>query len=173
MKRAVITMLLIATALFGVDYSMDTYKISGIAHTNNFNRNGRAIDPQGFNPRGHQIPILLEHESKSSHILGHVTKIIKGSRKVYFEAELNFENHNNILNLVLNKYLAYVSIGYIPMTNAVSGMTLDADILEISLVPVPADPQARIISIERMGLWFLLRETALTSASYLQHTIRN
>lgn len=154
---------LVALLLGAIDYNMDSYEMEAIALTRGANRNGWSVDPLiGINPRGIQIPILLTHDRYLDSVLGHVTQLHPGVDELRFEAILHAGEHQVIIDRIVNGDLVYVSIGYTAL-KYVGDVVVDADLNEISIVVVPADPGAVILSIERRGLWYYLKR-AITLA---------
>jgi phage head maturation protease len=169
-KKIVGGALLIIVLIFGVDSQMNDYKLSGIAISSGVVRNGQRINPFGVAAKGHQVPILLEHQRTTNDILGHVTKLLRNRSGVYFEAIINCGGHPNVIDKIERGDLAYLSIGFIPLVSALPEgykgnlfttppyFHFQIDLLEISIVPLPMDPRARIIKLERMGLLYKLKK---------------
>jgi HK97 family phage prohead protease len=131
----------------------DVYEIEGIAFTVQKNRKDLVVLPSALkHTRSLQIPLLYGHMATKG-VIGKVTKIIVGNGVVRFKAELTRTERNaHIIDKVLKGYIKHVSIGFIALETTDEGVVTKMDLLEISIVPIPADPTAVIKKITKVEL---------------------
>jgi HK97 family phage prohead protease len=129
------------------------YEIIGVCSSTQLNRYGLVMSEEAYSIEavkfkyGKKVPLLLDHKSLTSHVVGVVDKIEVGKGQIFFRAKIKKTDQNaEIVDKLLNKEIDSVSIGFI-QKRVVNRVILDIDLLEISLVSVPADTGAKILKV--------------------------
>ncbi|SPB16091.1 phage-like protein [Caballeronia novacaledonica] len=133
-----------------------TRQISGVASTGDIDRMNDVLDPAGGK---WSTPIPLLHGHDYAQVIGNVTSMKRTARGIEFVARIakldtpeNLRQRlDEIWALVRSKLLAHVSIGFRPLTwrprDDGRGMLFtEFEVLELSIVPIPANGNARIES---------------------------
>lgn len=136
----------------------EVYVLEGRLYTENKNRNGWAIELDAVTyTKSVNIPLLLQHRSEPEFVLGVVTSYGVEGDFVVFTAEMTRTPENTlIVDKILRGYLTNISGGLQVLESSlelVDGELIEVvskgDLGEISVVVVPAEPEAYITSIQR------------------------
>ena len=91
-------------------------------------------------------PVLLDSHNYDSitHIIGRLKNIRVEDNKLKAEIEFNLDNPKGLLayNMVKGGFLTAGSVGFIPKEFDDKGVILKSELLEYSMVSVPANPRA-------------------------------
>ena len=142
-------------------FDEDERVIRGWATSPRPDRVGDVVEPSGVTAAG-DIPLFLYHDSTKT--VGRATLGKATPDGVPFEARLPAVSEPGVLKdrvdeawgMVRYGLINAVSIGFRPLDGAVesikSGGTrfLKTEVMELSLVPVPAQPDARILSVKSL-----------------------
>lgn len=113
-----------------------------------------AIDRQGesLNPNGWQIDnykknpvVLYGHDYKVNRPVGKAVNVYVEGNKLLFDVQFNdTQLGQEVFSLMQNGYLNAVSVGFIPLEYGNDGEFTyqKMELLELSVVPVPANPEA-------------------------------
>ena len=151
----------------------DRRTFAGIASTPALDRQGHILDPAGItftNP----VPLLLHHDQKQP--VGWVT-LRAAADGIYFDAVVSSHDEGGRLKDRLDEawhsvkagVIKTMSVGWRPIGNAVERLTngatkfLQSEIFEVSMVSIPANPQAVILSHKSVT-----KERAMTIAERIQ-----
>jgi len=151
----------------------DRRTFAGIASTPALDRQGHILDPAGVtftNP----VPLLLHHDQKQP--VGWVT-LRAAADGIYFDAVVSSSDEGGRLKDRLDEawhsvkagVIKTMSVGWRPIGDAVerlhAGATkfLKSEIFEVSMVSIPANPQAVILSHKHVT-----KEPAMTIAERIQ-----
>lgn len=130
-----------------------TYEIVGVCSTFDMNRNGLALTPGAYKTvQAVNIPLLIDHDASVGSIVGRVTEITTLEDKVIFRAQIRATNKTKaVIQKILSGELNGISIGFIPLGfDGTTRRIHSIDLLEISLVAIPADPGARVLAIRKL-----------------------
>ena len=124
-----------------------------LASTNAIDRQGDSIDQKGWDLTNFKTnPVVVWAHDYSELPIGKVLSITVTDKGLEAEFEFTPENGNpkgqQVKNLVDNGFLNAVSVGFIPKTRAGNIIT-GAELLEISVVPVPANQEAIRLAIQK------------------------
>ena len=151
----------------------DRRTFAGIASTPALDRQGHILDPAGItftNP----VPLLLHHDQKQP--VGWVT-LRAAADGIYFDAVVSSHDEGGRLKDRLDEawhsvkagVIKTMSVGWRPIGDAVERLTngatkfLKSEIFEVSMVSIPANPQAVILSHKSMP-----KEPVMTIAERIQ-----
>ncbi len=128
------------------DYNKDTDLIEFIASTGNEDREGEVIDPNGWdlNNVGKNLPLLWSHNAKELPIGKVVEARIEGDNlvtAVEFAHKVN-DFAKKVYELVKAGFLNAVSVGFMPKAYDAEGKMISQELLELSIVNVPANQEA-------------------------------
>lgn len=125
-----------------------------VASDSSVDRDGDIVDPNGIDTGNFEKnPVLLYGHDYRSEPIGKVLNLVKESNRLMFSAQFAVdisERAKQIFQLYEQKFLNAFSIGFIPRkwedTQNADGSTVrtftESELLEISAVPVPANPNA-------------------------------
>lgn len=130
----------------------DKKRVIGIASTRDYDREGDRILSWKFDNYLKNPVVLWSHKTDEPPI-ARVIELWEENGKLYFEAEFaDTERANEIYELIKNGFINAFSVGFIPLRgrrNELGGYDYDeVEIVEISVVNVPANPQAVVVSKE-------------------------
>ena len=123
-------------------------EITGIASTQAQDRDGEVILQSGWDLNNYmQNPVLMLMHNYQEFPVGKVTEIGVKDGKLQFTAIFSnaTEKAKEAYALVKEGVLSAFSVGFIPRNYDGNTIT-EAELLEISLVPVPANPQAVVLA---------------------------
>lgn len=123
-------------------------EITGIASTQAQDRDGEVILQSGWDLNNYmQNPVLMLMHNYQEFPVGKVTEIGVKDGKLQFNAVFSnaTEKAKEAYALVKEGVLSAFSVGFIPRNYDGNTIT-EAELLEISLVPVPANPQAVVLA---------------------------
>lgn len=123
-------------------------EISGIASTQAQDRDGEVILQSGWDLNNYMLnPVLMLMHNYQEFPVGKVTDIGIKDGKLVFNAVFSTatEKAKEAYALVKEGVLSAFSVGFIPRKYDGNIIT-EAELLEISLVPVPANPQAIVMA---------------------------
>ena len=127
--------------------------IRGIASTDSLDRQGDRVDPRGGKWQT-PLPLLFGHDSKA--VIGAVRKVEATARGIEIEAEVaeGIPRADEVWRLVEMGGLSTYSIGFIgergePIPSGVHWR--EWTLVEISIVPIPANADARIERSRKSG----------------------
>lgn len=127
-----------------------------VASDNSIDRDGEIVEPGGIDTGNFEKnPVLLYAHDYRSDPIGKVLEITKDENRMLFKPKFAVEESQRAkmyFDLVKGGYLNAFSIGFIPKewqdrTNSdgsISRVFTKTELLEISLVPVPANPNALV-----------------------------
>lgn len=148
-----------AAALTGCQISIKVppteYELTAIASTDKVNAYGYQVITSAFlndaylvNTKQKIVPLLINHDASTHSVLGRVDSLELQFGKVVFTATIvDTVANRELIRKIQNKEITAVSIGFKP-TKMKGKIIYGVELLEISVVPIPADKGARIISIE-------------------------
>jgi HK97 family phage prohead protease len=120
--------------------------IRWIASTDSVDRQGDSIDPNGWDLSniGKNLPLLWAHNDRELPIGSVVNAYVEGNALV---AEVKFANKVNefaqkVYDLVKAGFLNAVSVGFMPKAYDNEGKMVQQELLELSVVNVPANQDA-------------------------------
>lgn len=122
--------------------------IGVIGSTGVIDRQGESINPMGWQLGNYlKNPVLLYGHNYSSLPIGKATRVYVENGELKFDLEFaDTEMGNEVFTLFEGKYLNAFSVGFIPKKWGVSGVDqydiMEQELLELSAVPVPANPEA-------------------------------
>lgn len=124
-------------------------RISGIASNSDTDRTGEVVSPGGG---FWQLPLPLLHSHDHACTIGSVTALRASTSGIYFEAKIatGTQAAEDCWKLLQQGHLSHVSIGFrsLERTPIKTGWRHDRwELLEISVVPVPALPSARVTAV--------------------------
>lgn len=126
-------------------------KITGVASTEAVDRDGEVIRQAGWDLKNYlKNPVLMLMHNYQEFPVGRVTNIEVMNGQLTFEAVFSktLEKATEAYNLVQEGILSAFSVGFIPRQYDPNDANIitEAELLEISLVPVPANPQAIVLA---------------------------
>jgi HK97 family phage prohead protease len=127
-------------------YKEEDDSIEFIASSNAVDREGESIDPMGWDLSniGKNLPLLWSHDARELPI-GKVTEAhVEGNNliaAVKFAHEVN-DFAKKVYDLVKAGFLNAVSVGFIPKAYDNEGNMISQELLELSVVNVPANQEA-------------------------------
>lgn len=126
-------------------------EILGIASTESFDRDGESIKQAGWDLSNFkQNPVLLVGHNYQEFPVGKATDIYVENGKLLFKAVFSesTQKAKEAYQLVKEGILSAFSVGFIPREydNNDASIITKAELLEISLVPVPANPEAVVLA---------------------------
>ncbi len=108
---------------------------------------------QLFQKNNKKIPLLVHHNPIDP--IAKITKIIDQQEGLYIEASIENNNDNSlIINQLTKDLVSDLSVGIIPIEYHYENnlrIIKKAKLLEISLVTIGANPQAKILSVENFS----------------------
>ena len=156
MVLTITTTLVVGTTALVMEQSSNNIEFTAkIASFNETNRNGTRIMPGAFSQVGIvNIPVFLDHIHERKAQIGALLFIEVRADGIYARGKLNLDKLPAIeRQLVLEGLMNSVSVGYIikkSYTDAAGATVVQQmDLIETSLVGIPADPKARILSIKK------------------------
>lgn len=122
------------------------WEIEGVAVSPKINRNKMFVYPEsGVLNKGKYIPLRLQHQDGLATVVGHVTDLYLKNHRLHFKAVLQEDRETkSIVEKIHNGHIKGVSIGFIPYGE------YGVDIVELSIVDVPADDEAQIETIKEI-----------------------
>lgn len=142
-----------------VDASADAGTFTGYAATyGNIDRQGDLIQPGAFSGtmrRGSEVPILWNHDANTpGNVIGRTIGTVEDEHGLLVTARLDLDNPvaAEAYRLLRNGTVRSMSVGMLA-TQADSmpdgtRIIREAELLEISITPTPANPQAEIITVK-------------------------
>lgn len=126
-------------------------EIIGIASTASRDRDGESISQEGWDLESfRKNPVLLVGHNYSEYPVGKATDISVQDGKLVFKAVFSeaTQKAKEAYQLVKEGILSAFSVGFIPRDydKSDSSVITKAELLEISLVPVPANPEAVVLA---------------------------
>jgi len=127
-------------------YKEEDDAVEFIASSNSVDREGESIDPMGWDLSniGKNLPLLWSHDARELPI-GKVTEAhVEGNNliaSVKFAHEVN-DFAKKVYDLVKAGFLNAVSVGFVPKTYDNEGNMTTQELLELSVVNVPANQDA-------------------------------
>jgi len=119
---------------------------SGVFSTSTVDRHGDVVKQNWDLNAFKKNPVLLDSHNYNSieHIIGRVNKIKVKEDKLVGDVEFALDNPKGLLayKLALNKFLNAFSVGFIPVVFGDKGEFEKSELLELSSVPVPANPES-------------------------------
>ena len=147
-------------ASFEIPIQHNVYKISGIASKpNHINEDNVMFKRHGYvynKGRTHRIiPILLQHNPDMSKHIGNVTKLYELSNGTLMFEAIIYGRYiaDDIEKKIVTGVFRGISIGIITLVqidHTTYTEIVASKIMEISLVTIPADKHARILTMERI-----------------------
>lgn len=139
-----------AKSLSAVLEADDAGVVTGLASVPATDRDGDVIEPDAF-AFADTVPMLYGHDQKD--VIGKWTAIEPTSDGLLVEGRLNLNTARGreVYELLKSGDLSGLSVGYLTKTasQTASGRRItSADLLEISIVAVPANPAARVLSVK-------------------------
>ena len=133
------------TNLKSADASNGTFKV--IFTSGALDRHGETVNPDGWDfTNYYKNPVVLYGHNYSSLPVGVVDKIYREDGNWIAEGRFAPEDANpmagHVRRLYEGKFLKTVSVGFIPTEMDANFNSLKQELLEISFVPVPANPEA-------------------------------
>lgn len=148
-------------------------KIPFVISTNDVDRDGDVVSVDGWDLKNYQKnPVVLwAHDYRRLPVgRGHDVKVDGGSLRAVaeFAAKEVSEFADEVYRMVVGKFLSAVSVGFVPRKWAFSEENgrqfgidfLEQELLEFSVVPVPANPNALVSLAASGGDCRLIREWA-------------
>lgn len=134
--------------LTGKVKSVQKGKISGaVASTGSPDRDGDVVNPQGWELENFKTnPILLWSHDAMSLPIGKVTNIMPMGNELIFDAVFAMRNPfaKMVSDLMEGGFLNTFSVSFIPQDIDQDGQINKAELLEVSVVNVPANAEARV-----------------------------
>lgn len=123
-------------------------EIIGVASTQTADRDGEVIIQAGWQlDNFRKNPVILAGHDYWSFPVGKATEIlIEGSRLLFKMVFATTEKGQEAMQLVKEGVLSAFSVGFIPKTWSDADTIAEAELLEISLVSVPANPEAVVLA---------------------------
>ena len=123
-------------------------EIIGVASTQNADRDGEVIIQSGWQlDNFRKNPVILAGHDYWSFPIGKATDIlIEGSRLLFKMVFATTEKGQEAAQLVKEGVLNAFSVGFIPKNWSDADTIAEAELLEISLVSVPANPEAVVLA---------------------------
>lgn len=131
----------------------DGKKIEFVASDETIDRYGESLKIADWDLRNFKKnPVLLvNHDYSVESIVGKAKNIRRNlqEKKLVFEAVFHeiTEKARSVKQLVEEKFLKTVSVGFIPHTDE-KGKSVTLELLEISFVPIPANPAAEQLMVK-------------------------
>ena len=159
LNRALITFLLVIGSFMAggqikQEYSPAEYEIIGLASSTQYNNRGYRVHPKAFlgdvkmlEEGSTYMPLLANHANETGSVIGQVISLQVTEQGLLFKAKIvdTPENHA-IIGKIKRGELVGISVGFMPLQKEGDVVTI-GDLYEISVVPLGADPGARIIHI--------------------------
>lgn len=129
-----------------------------VATDSSVDRDGEIVSTDGIDTKNFERnPVLLYAHDYRSDPIGKVIQIVKENNRMLFTPQFAVDvspRAKQYFDLVKGGFLNAFSIGFIPKTwedrqnsdGSVSRVFTTSELLEISLVPVPANPQALVLA---------------------------
>ena len=152
MSRIIIVFLVLSSIFLGCDNKQveigDKLEIYGIAMVESLNRNGTIVNVESLEQHfTRPVPLVLDHNYHTSQVIGKVYAVEKIGPILTFHAEMLVTEENyQVAQKLMNGYINSVSIGLSPLD--IHGYEVYGELIEISLVVVPAVKDAKIIRVE-------------------------
>lgn len=126
-------------------------EILGIASTESFDRDGESIKQAGWDLSNFkQNPVILVGHNYQEFPVGKATDIFVEDGKLLFKAVFSesTQKAKEAYQLVKEGILSAFSVGFIPREydNNDASIITKAELLEISIVPVPSNPEAVVMA---------------------------
>lgn len=128
----------------GLNKDADTVEF--IASTDSVDRQGESIDPNGWDLSniGKNLPLLWAHNDRELPIGRVVDARIEGNALI---ATVEFANKVNdfakkVYDMVIGGFLNAVSVGFMPKAFDAEGRMVSQELLELSVVNIPANQDA-------------------------------
>ena len=142
-------------------YNKDTDTVDFIASSGSEDREGEVIDPKGWdlNNIGKNLPLLWAHDARELPIGKVVEARMDGDNlitSVKFAHKVN-DFAKKVYDLVKAGFLNAVSVGFMPKAYNDEGKMINQELLELSVVNVPANQDA-LISNEYQAFTKTLKE---------------
>ena len=129
-----------------------------IASTGRLDRHGERINPEGWHFENYNGKVLINHTGfvnragdkdpvMMNYIKGENPRVEKGIVLIDFVFNPQYENAIKLYNDVKNGFAPSVSVGFMVVKFGVDGSEFDFDeveLLEVSLVDIPANPDAGV-----------------------------
>lgn len=158
-NRALITFLLVIGSFMAgsnikQQYSPAEYEIIGLATSTQYNNRGYKVHPKAFlgdvkmlEDGTTYMPLLANHTNETGSVLGKIVSLQATDEGLLFKAKIvdTPENHA-IIGKILRGELVGISVGFMPLQKDGDVVTI-GDLYEISVVPLGADPGAKILHI--------------------------
>jgi HK97 family phage prohead protease len=158
-NRALITFLLVVGSFMAgssikQDYSPAEYEIIGLATSTQYNNRGYKVSPKAFlgdvkmlEDGSTYMPLLANHTNETGSVIGRIVSLQVTNQGLLFKAKIvdTPENHA-IIGKIKRGELVGISVGFMPLQKEGDVVTI-GDLYEISVVPLGADPGAKIIHI--------------------------
>jgi len=131
-------------------------KIEFVASDETIDRMGESLKITDWDLRNFKKnPVLLvNHDYKVENIVGKAKNIRRNlqEKKLVFEAVFHdiTEKAQSVQKLIEEKFLKTVSVGFIPHSDD-KGKSVTLELLEISFVPIPANPAAEQLMVKGFG----------------------
>lgn len=129
--------------------NQDSQQIIGVVgSTGTVDRQGESINPMGWQLGNYlKNPVLLYGHNYSSLPIGKATRVYVEDSQLKFDLEFaDTDMGKEVFGLFNGGYLNAFSVGFIPKKWGVSGVDefdiMEQELLELSAVPVPANPEA-------------------------------
>lgn len=128
----------------GLNKAADTVEF--IASTDSVDRQGDSIDPNGWDLSnlGKNLPLLWAHDDRSLPIGRVVEAHVDGNAlitSVEFATKVN-DFAKQVYDLVVGGFLNAVSVGFMPKSFDAEGKMVSQELLELSVVNIPANQDA-------------------------------
>lgn len=121
-----------------------------VGSTGVIDRYGESVNPMGWKLENYmKDPVILYGHDYSSFPVGKALKVYIEDNKLKFDIQFaDTDEGIKTFNLIKGGFLNTTSVGFIPMKWGVSGQDpytiMEQELLELSVVPVPANPEALI-----------------------------
>ena len=122
-------------------------KLTGaVASTGDVDRDGESINPNGWNLENFKKnPVILFGHDPHSLPIGKATDIRMQGNELLFDAEFAVKENpfaKMVSEMFEGKFLNTFSVGFLPQEQGDDGRIESAELLEISAVGVPSNPNA-------------------------------
>lgn len=149
--RKLLLSVVVGLTMLASTVQADYLRIRGVATGSGVNRANTVVLPSAYDNqrKGKHIPLLLDHERSLESAVGFVTGLFNMGNREEFEAVIPLTKDSApIIEKILNGVLRNISIGFRSKTPEEGEMSLplitELDLMEISIVTVPMDPEAVI-----------------------------
>jgi HK97 family phage prohead protease len=136
------------------EYSPAEYEIIGLATSTQYNNRGYKVHPKAFlgdvkmlEDGTTYMPLLANHANETGSVIGKIISLQVTNQGLLFKAKIvdTPENHA-IIGKIKRGELVGISVGFRPLQKEGDVITI-GDLYEISIVPLGADPGAKILHI--------------------------